>query len=439
MLLASVWRRLLVAGAAAAALWTAVWWASPDTPTLSVVEPAVPTATRGAAAPRPPELIVRSGDTTPYGGRFDRFDVTGQPVLAPVNANGQVAFHATVPRSVGREGIFVASAGHVTKIAAVGDDVPGGGTISGFTAHPLPALNASGHVAFGATIAGGRATEAVFLNGEDGLRVIAQTGDEAPGIATGVLTDFEAPALNDNDELAVLAGVRRGDETLDVLYFWNGRRLARVVAERDLLPRIGGTMDKMGAPALNNRGVIAFPAALFKGPRPGGIFVAGSRELRLLAAAGDQTPDGAMIARFSDHVAIDEQDGIAFGAFLATNAGSREAILRVGPDAISVIAVEGDGAPGGGRYAAFGPWPTAASDGTIAFIAALEGGAGPLAAFAGPGELRRIVTIGDRLRDGTRIGRFAVNGVAGAGPGGVVTVVTTASEEGDPAAIYRLP
>jgi hypothetical protein len=356
-----------------------------------------------------------------------------------VNAQGQVAFYASVPRSVGREGVFLASGGNVTKIAAVGDDVPGGGTIAGFTAHPLPALNALGHVAFGATITGGRATQAVFLSGDNGLRVIAQSGDEAPGIATGVLSDFEPPALNDNDELAVLASVRRGDDTLDVLYFWNGRRLARIVAERDLLSRIGGTMDRIGAPALNNRGVIAFPAAIFKGPRPGGIFIAGSRELRLLTAAGDRTPDGAMIARFSDHVAIDELDGIAFGAFLATNAGPREAVLRTGADGIAVIAVEGEAAPGGGRYAAFGPWPTLASDGGIAFIAALEGEAGPVAVIGGsPGDLRRVITAGDTLRDGTHIGRFAPTAVAAAGPGGLVTVTTMASGDGTPAAIRRV-
>ena len=71
----------------------------------------------------------------------------------------------------------------------------------------------------------------------------------------GMLVGFDAPALNDNDEMAFVATVRRGRDTLDVLYFWNGRRLQRVVAEGDLLLRIGGTMDKIGEPALNNSGV----------------------------------------------------------------------------------------------------------------------------------------------------------------------------------------
>src|SRR2546426_11915757 len=85
------------------------------------------------------------------------------------------------------------------------------------------------------------------------------------------------------------------------------RSLQRVVAEGDRLLRIGGTMAKIGGPALNNSGVIAFPAAIFKGPALGGIFVAGARDLRLLVRTGDRAPSGATILRFSERLAIDEE------------------------------------------------------------------------------------------------------------------------------------
>ena len=102
--------------------------------------------------------------------------------------------------------------------------MPGGGTLAEVGAHPLPSLNAAGHAAFTAHIAGGRATEGVFLAGSRGLQAIALAGDDAPAMPGGVLIGFDAPALNDNDELAFVANVRRGRDTLDVLYFWNGRR-----------------------------------------------------------------------------------------------------------------------------------------------------------------------------------------------------------------------
>src|SRR5579864_424236 len=320
MLLAAAWQRLLIAMVAVGALWAAVLWVAPSTPSTAPAQPAARVAALPTAVPisesGPLRAVVHSGLPAPGGGRFDRFDVTAQPIVAPVNASGQVAFYATVLHAPAREGIFLTQAGRVTKVAAFGDALPGGGTLAEFAGHPLPALNAAGHVAFGAQIAGGRATEGVFLVAEEGLKVIALAGDDAPGVPTGVLVDFNAPALNDNDELAFVANVRRGRDTLDVLYFWNGRRLQRVVAEGERLLRIGGTMDKIGGPALNNSGVIAFPAAIFRGPMLGGIFVAGTRSLGLLVAAGDRTPSGAAILRFSERVTIDDEGAVSFGTYL---------------------------------------------------------------------------------------------------------------------------
>jgi hypothetical protein len=441
MLLAAAWWRLLIAGAVVAAIWAAVFWVAPSTPSLGPARqsatvsgpPGVAVTVGGGAL----HEVVRSGLTAPGGGRFDRFDVIGQPVAAPVNARGQVAFYATVVHALGREGIFLADHGRVTKVAAFGDAVPGGGTLAEFGPHPLPALNAAGHVAFGAGIAGGRATEGVFLTGEDGLRIIALAGGDAPGVPAGVLLGFNAPALNDNDELAFVANVRRGRDTLDVLYFWNGRRLQRLVAEGERLLRVGGTMDKIGEPSLNNRGVVAFPAAIFKGPALGGIFITGTRELRLLVGAADVTPGGAMILRFSERVAIDEEDEIVFGAYLRVAGQTREAVLRAGPEGLAEVAVEGALAPGGGRYAGFGPWPSVGRDGTTAFIAALDGGPGPLAAFVGAAgaEVHPVASMGETLPGGGRIGRFAVNTIAAAASGGILTFATVADAEGQPNAI----
>jgi hypothetical protein len=437
MLLAAAWQRLLVAGVAVAAIWAAVLWVAPSTPSIAPGELAVRVAAVPAAeAPAPAGAlrpVVRSGTAAPGGGRFDRFDVAAQPIVAPVNARGQVAFYATVLHAPAREGMFLAEAGHVAKLAAFGDAVPGGGTLSEFAAHPLPALNAAGHVAFDARIAGGRATEGVFLAGDDGLQVIALAGDDAPSVPAGVLVGFDAPALNDNDELAFVASVRRGRDLMDVLYLWNGRRLQRVVAEGDRLLRIGGAMDKIGVPALNNAGVIAFPAAILKGPVLGGIFVAGARDLRLLAGAGDKAPGGGMLLRFSERVAIDDEDGIAFGAYVGDSGAAREAVLRIGPDGLAAIAVEGEAAPGGGRYAGFGPWPTVGPPGVTAFVAALDGGPGPLAVFAGAS---RVATMGETLPQGLRVGRFALNAVASAGPGEAVTFATVGQEDGEPSAIW---
>jgi hypothetical protein len=203
------------------------------------------------------------------------------------------------------------------------------------------------------------------------------------------------------------------------------------------LLRTGGTMDKIGGPALNNGGVIAFPATIFKGPALGGIFVAGARDLRLLVGAGERAPSGAMILRFSERVALDDEGQIGFGSYLGEDGKTREAVLRIGPEGLVEIAVEGALAPGGGRYAGFGPWPTVGPGSVTAFIAALDGGPGPLAAFAGEaGDIRRVAIMGETLPQGELIGRFALNTVAVAGPGGALTFATVAQENEERNVIY---
>jgi hypothetical protein len=139
--------------------------------------------------------------------------------------------------------------------------------------------------------------------------------------------------------------------------------------------------------------------------------------------------------RFSERVAIDDEDGIAFGAYLGKEGITREAVLRIGPEGLAEIAVEGALAPGGGRYAGFGLWPTVGPGGVTASIAALDGGPGPLAAFAGAADdIRRVAIMGETLPQGELIGRFALNAVAG--PGGALTFATVAEAEGQRDAIY---
>ena len=78
-----------------------------------------------------------------------------------------------------------------------------------------------------------------------------------------------------------------------------------------------------------------------------------------------------------------------------------------------------------------------APDGTAAFIAALDGGSGPLAAFAGaPGAITRVATVGETLPNGEAIGSFALNTVAMAGPDGALTFSAVTQGAKERSAIY---
>jgi hypothetical protein len=419
-LLSSVVMRLVVAAIAVLCLWCGVLWAylAPPPPNSSELQ-------QPTSAPSM-RLVVASGQPAPTGGTFDRFDIASQPIVAPVNARGHVAFYASVIRSKTAEGIFLATGQQFVKVAVVGDAVPGGGKLSEFAKHPIPALNDSDKVAFGAAVAGAHATEGVFVASEGTLQVIALSGTDAPGIPTGTFLEFDSPAINNRDEVAFVATVRRGRETLQALYLYSAGKLRKLVAEGEPTPR-GGTFDKFGVPAINNKGVIAFPAVLDHAAVLGGILVAGTRDLRLLLSVGDVEPSGAMLVRFSERVAINDEDNIALGAHLRLNNDNKEAVLLVTPNGTTEIAVVGDSAPGGGTFSAFGPWPSLGSGDTVVFMAGIEAGPGPLALYAaGSLGLRRIAMVGDHLANGKVLQAFALNPVASAASNGGLTFATLA-------------
>jgi hypothetical protein len=428
-LLASARSRLAIAGAAILLLWVAVLWASLSEPTRKA-------ATQDAAPMAPAlRLVVASGQAAPGGGRFDRFDVGSQPIVAPVNGRGQVAFYASVARGKASEGIFLAANSRITKAAAVGDAVPGGGVLSEFARHPVPALNDAGKIAFGASVAGARATEGIFLAADGGLKAIALSGADAPGVVSGTFVEFDAPVLNNRDEIAFVGTVRRGRETLQVLYLYSGGVLRKLVAGGDPAPR-GGSFDRFGLPAINNRGVVAFPAILERGAVLGGIFVAGARELRLLVGAGEIGPGGAMLVRFSERAAIDDEDNVAFVAHLGSGTSS-EAVLVARASGLTQLALTGESAPGGGRFAAFGPWPNFGPNAAVAFVAAIDDGPGSLAIYVGTAAaIHRVAMVGDPIANGGVIPALALNSVTSVGSRGGLTFATMANPESGQNGIY---
>jgi len=83
---------------------------------------------------------------------------------------------------------------------------------------------------FGAAIAGARATEGIFLAADDRVKAIALSGADAPGHTKRTFVEFDAPVLNNRDEIAFVGTVRRGRETLQVLYLYSGGVLRKLVA-----------------------------------------------------------------------------------------------------------------------------------------------------------------------------------------------------------------
>src|SRR5437764_5909531 len=128
------------------------------------------------ADPSAVRRIAATGQTVPGGGAFDRFSVESLPIVAPINSKGQVAFFATVVRGRANEGFFVASGARISKVAADGDPVPGGGVFSEFGQHPAPALNDAGELAFSAEITHAKAVGREFVESQSQENDIAHAG-----------------------------------------------------------------------------------------------------------------------------------------------------------------------------------------------------------------------------------------------------------------------
>ena len=366
--------------------------------------------------------VAVTGQPAPGGGTFDRFSVESLPIVAPINGKGQVAFFATVLRGRASEGLFLSSGTQIAKLAADGDPAPGGGVFSGFGRHPVPALNDAGELAFAAAVAGARAVEGIFVASRRGTRPVALAGGAAPDIPSGTFASVDAPAINERGEVAFLATVRRGRESLEAIYLHAGGKSRKIVAQGDPAPA-GGVFAGFGPPAINGNGMVVFGAVVEGRAVPGGLFVGKGGAIRMLVGAGEDTPDGGIFAKFSERVAVNDAGAVAFNAIL--KGGPIAGAIYVVDDRVRRIAGLGDAAPGGGVFSHFGLWPSLSAAGAVVFAASVDGGASPVAVFvAGRGATARVSAVGDALPGGGTLVSFGLYPFAAASAAGAVTFAT---------------
>ena len=360
--------------------------------------------------------VVISGMPASGGGTFDRFHVEGQPAITPVNDRGQVAFFATLARARSSEGMFLADGSRIQVIALSGAPVPGGGKLASFAAHPVPALNRAGDVAFTASIVGGKASEGLFLAKDRRLRAIAMSGSAASGIPGGAFSEFQPPALNDRGDVAFLAGVRRGRDSLEAIYLYRRGNLRKIAAAGDPAPE-GGTFVAFGAPALNNSADIAFAAVIDDGPSSGGIIVVSARKARLLVGTGAPEPYGGIFAQFSDRVNINNSGNVLFNAVLKLGAVAQALFVTEGNEVRPVAAV-GQASPSSSGFSALGLWTGLSDDGAAAFIAAADS-TGTVGVYQADFQTAsRRAAIGDALTGGGKVTAFPLYPAVASSPGG---------------------
>jgi hypothetical protein len=395
-------------------------------------------AAAAASGDEPSRLrrVAATGDAAPGGGVFDRFGAEAMPIVAPVNARGDVAFFATLGRAGTDEGFFLWSRSRVTVVAREGDRIPGVGRLSGFSKHPVPGLSDDGTIVFAAAVAEGRAVEGIFAARNGRVRPIALSGAPAPGIVSGVLASLDAPTINARGDVAFLATVRRGRESIEVLLLSVRGQLQKVVAQGDAAPA-GGAFAAFGSPSVNREGAVAFGAAVEGRAVPGGIFVASGGRIRMVLGAGDETPIGGIFAKFSERIGFSDQGTIAFHGHLKA-APVAAGIFAVEDGRPRVVAQLGDPAPGGGRFSNFGLWPAVSATGAIGFAASVDDGPSPVIVVrTGREGLHRVVGVGDPLPGGARIASLTLLPVVSLGGTGAVSfAVAPTATGGGPEGVF---
>jgi hypothetical protein len=445
------------------ALWAGVLWVALTPPREARLASSASSEVAGqaqtpqpeAAAPVPQRVGLRAlamaDEPVGLNGSFDRFGLELQTMVLASNKRGETAFYATVRRSQSEEGMFLAEAdGKIARIAVAGDPVPdqAGQLIAGFGERPAPVMNDEGGVAFTATLAGGRGAAGVFLASEGKLQTIASSGMKAPVIlgGIGVFAEFEAVSLNSRGDMAFLAWVRHGRETIEVIYVARKvgavHQLTKVAASGEPAPG-GGFFAGFGAPVVNNKGAIAFPAVVKLGPALGAIFVAPAEApAHLFLGTGDPAPTGGIFARFSERIGFDDSGRVAFGAFINGGRADFGIFVADGADR-RAIAARGEAAPGGGLYSSFGAWPAMSHTGEVAFVAATDQGP----AFDGvflmnaAGKVTRVLAPGEPLMDGgklTSLGLYPTVAVASDGSVSLLGIVERDGEEANAVLRYGL-
>jgi hypothetical protein len=203
-------------------------------------------------------MVIASGDqSAPNTGGARLASFSGKDVWA--NEVGDVAFIADL--NDGRQGLFLSSNRQIMLIALSGQPAQGvaGRTFEGFAS---VMVNGQKAVVFSASLSEGTG---LFLFANSQIIPVAYSGQVVPG-SDRTFRAFGAPAINDSGSVAFVG--RYGSASQGVFVF-SGGALTQTAMTAQPVPELQGRrFTAFFGLATNNRGEIAFVAALNGSPVP---------------------------------------------------------------------------------------------------------------------------------------------------------------------------
>ena len=312
------------------------------------------------------------GDASPIGGHFGGF-FFGTVFTPDMNDAGDVLFFCDVNGGDSRRALFLyqAASGQIVKVAAVGDPSPIGGT---FGAVGPGSINNNGKVVFLASPVGDTINSNLFMWDNGVVTKVAALGDPAPGGGTfsGLGTEsfgFQdgtfipvgpVPDINDSDQIAFRAIVS-GGITQRGIVVRTGQADEWYVKVPDPTP-IGGTYLDMQAASINNAGQIAFFADYHPTPQTtnSGWFAGAPGNWRKVVVFFDPIDGGQCLGlAFSRNPmqAIDAAGNVVFWANLDSNGTADRLVLGLTDGNLLIAARRGDPTPIGGTFGSMDAWP----------------------------------------------------------------------------------
>jgi hypothetical protein len=312
------------------------------------------------------------GDASPIGGHFGGF-FFGTVFTPDINDAGDVLFFCDVNGGDSRRALFLyqAGSGQIVKVAAVGDPSPIGGT---FGAVGPGSINNNGKVVFLASQVGQTINSNLFMWDNGVVTKVAAIGDPAPGGGTfsGLGTEsfgFQdgtsipvgpVPDINDSDQIAFRAIVSGGITPRGIVVR-TGQADEWYVKVPDPTP-IGGTYLDMQAASINNAGQIAFFADYHPTPQTinSGWFAGAPGNWRKVVVFFDPIDGGQCLGlAFSRNPmqTIDAAGNVVFWANLDSNGIADRLVLGLTDGNLLIAARRGDPTPIGGTFGSMDAWP----------------------------------------------------------------------------------
>lgn len=288
-----------------------------------------------------------------------RFTVFNDVILSDRDT---VVFLGRTTDRVARLGLYLTRGGPISPVVATGQSAPSG---EAFTDFANPTINAQDVVAFVGRMGQGK-REGIFTSSEGGITPAVLSGQPAPTGGTFQFFLDGSPAQNDRGEIAFVAAMAPRN-TFGVFILLRGVPVPVVTTDEDA--PVGGPFTEFGSLMLTGAGTVGFVGRTAQSAVREALYVTGRAVLVPLTRQG-QAVAGETLTSIAASAMNDRED-VVFE--LGTPDPIPRAIYLATRTGVRVVVRAGDAAPSGRRFTAFGT-PAINGLGRIAFVAETDDG-----------------------------------------------------------------